>query len=280
VIRATQSLLFAVIYSIYLVFVMVPVQGLVIRPLCALNPKRRPALLRWWFQVQAHWVMGLAQWPGGMRLEPPGDLPAEPLIAVMNHQSMLDIPAGVALLSGPYPVIPIRAKYTRGFPGISGLSRLANFPALRQGERATRAEHAAMVGAAEAVERGERTLLLYPEGHRSPDGELRPFMTQGLKLVFRHAGSRPVYLIVIDGAWRLRGLSDIALRLSGRRVQLRVAGPFAIPAERGEHEAFIGSLRDEMAATLARMRGLDVPGASETPDPRSTPIATHASLVG
>lgn len=279
-IRATQSLLFAVIYSIYLVFVMVPVQGLVIRPLCALNPKLRPALLRWWFQVQAHWVMGLAQWPGGMRLEHPGDLPAEPLIAVMNHQSMLDIPAGVALLSGPYPVIPIRDKYTRGFPGISGLSRLANFPALRQGERVTRAEHTAMVGAAEAVERGERTLLLYPEGHRSPDGELQPFMTQGLKLVFRHAGSRPVYLIVIDGAWRLRGLSDIALRLSGRRVRLRVVGPFAIPAERGEHEAFIDSLRDVMTVTLAGMRGLDVPGAPETPGSRSTPIATHASLVG
>jgi len=298
VIRATQSLLFAVIYSIYLVVVMVPVQGLVIRPLCALNPLRRPAILRWWFQVQAHWVLGLARHLGGLRLHVEGTLPEAPLILVMNHQSLLDIPAAVSLLRGPYPVIPIRDKFTRGFPGISGLSRLAGFPALKQGERATRAEHAAMVAAAEAVARGERTMILYPEGHRSRDGEIQPFMTQGLKLVFRHAHQHPVYVVVIDGMWQLRSFTDITLRLAGQRAEVRVLGPYTIPTERGDHEAFIASLREEMVTTLDRLRGRETtiplagPGAAgrsgapdlaEASDPlgsRSASVASHAPRVG
>jgi len=292
VIRAAQSLLFAVIYFIYLIVVMPPVQGLVIRPLCALNPLRRPAILRWWFQVQAHLVIGLARFLGGLRVEVEGSLPDSSLIVVMNHQSLLDIPLGVSLLRGPYPVIPIRATYTRGFPGISGLSRLAGFPSLKQGERATRAEHAAMVAAAEAVARGERTMLIYPEGHRSRDGEIQPFMAQGLKLVFRYAHQCPVYVVVIDGAWHLRSISDIAFRLARQTVHLRVLGPYTIPTERGDHEAFIASLRAEMVLTLARLRGREtpftlptsgasgLPGASDPLGPRSASVAPHASRVG
>lgn len=270
-IRATRSLAFAVIYSIYLVAVMAPVQWLVIRPLCALNPLRRAAILRWWFQVQAHWVLGLTRVLGGLRVDLRGSLPDTPLVLVMNHQSLLDIPIAVSRLRGPYPIIPIRERYTRGFPGISGLSRLAGFPSLRQGERATRAEHAAMVACAEAVERGERTLIIYPEGHRSKDGEIQPFMTQGLKLVFRHAHRHPVYLMVVDGAWRLRTFADIALRLAGQPVLVRVLGPYAVPAERAEHDAFIATLRDDMLATLARLRG-DTPSA--------VPLARPVTLAG
>jgi 1-acyl-sn-glycerol-3-phosphate acyltransferase len=255
--RWPQSLLFAVIYSIYLVLVMLPVQGLIVRPLCALNPKRRPAILRFWFSFQAHWVLGLCRTLGGLKIDVQGALPAESLIVVMNHQSLLDIPACVALLKGPYPIIPTRDYYTRWIPGISGLARLGGFPSLRQGARASRAEHAALVAAAEAVAHGERTMVIYPEGHRSKDGQILPFMSQGLKLVFRHAPHRPVYVVVVDGAWQLRSFSDIAFRLAGKTARVRVMGPFAIPAERREHDAFIDSLREQMVATLARLRRAD-----------------------
>ena len=131
-IRATQSLLFAVIYSIYLLAVMLPAQWLVLRPLCALNPLRRPAILRGWFRLQADWVLGMARRLGGVRFDVQGALPPVPLIVVMNHQSLLDIPVAVSLLRGPYPIIPTRDRYTRWIPGISGLARLAGFPSLNR----------------------------------------------------------------------------------------------------------------------------------------------------
>ena len=270
-IRAARSLLFGIIYSIYLVAVMLPFQGLVLRPLCALKPKWRPAILRWWFRFSAEWVIGLARVLGGMRYTSDGPLPAEPLILVMNHQSLLDIPAGVALLRGPYPVIPTRAYYTKWIPGVSGLARLAGFPALQQSGRASRAEHQALVAAAEAVKHGERSMIIYPEGHRSKGGELLPFMTQGLKLVFRHAHQRPVYMGIIDGAWKMRSFADIMLRISGQNITVRVHGPYTVPSERSEHDAFIARLEADMVAHLARQRGTT---------PTAVPLARTAPLVG
>ena len=45
-------------------------------------------------------------------------------------------------------------------------------------------------------------------------------------------------ILVIDGAWHLRSLSDIALRLAGQTVQVRVLGPYAIPEEALQSDRF------------------------------------------
>jgi 1-acyl-sn-glycerol-3-phosphate acyltransferase len=261
-----QSLLFSVIYPICLVVVMGTVQGLVIRPLCALSPKHRLTIVGWWLRSHARVALGMAQRLGGLRLHVRGSLPETSCIVLMNHQSLLDIPVGVSLMRGPCPLIPTRDRYTRGVPTISGLSRLAGFPSLSQGGRASRAEHRVMLAAADAVGRGERSLLIYPEGHRSRTGELQPFMTSGLQLVLRRTRERPVYIVVVDGLWRLRSVADIALRLAGSIATVEVRGPYPIPPDPRDHQAFIASLRGEMLAMLERLRA---------PDPESTPLASH-----
>lgn len=271
--RATQSLSFSVIYSIYLLVVMGPVQLLILRPLCALRPGWRPAILRTWFRWQANLVLGFARRAGGLEVKVRGSLPPRNLILLMNHQSLLDIPVGVSLLSGPYPVIPTRDRYTRWIPGISGLARLAGFPSLRQTGRASRAEHAAIAAAADAVGRGERTLIIYPEGHRSRDGALLPFMTEGLRLIFRRTRNVPVYLAVLDGLWRLRTFADICLRLAGNEVSVEIRGPFTVPPETAAHPAFIASLEAEMRAALDGMR------AASPPRPESASLASRVQPV-
>jgi 1-acyl-sn-glycerol-3-phosphate acyltransferase len=256
-IRTVRSLLFSVIYPIYLVVVMGTVQELVVRPLCALFPSRRPAMVRAWLRFHARMVLGMAKGIGGLRLHIRGTLPEASCVILMNHQSLLDIPVAVLLVRGPYPVIPTRDRYTRGIPTISGLTRLAGYPSLSQGARATRAEHRAMIAVADQVHRGERSLLIYPEGHRSPDGELQPFMNSGLQLIFRRTPSTPVYLIVVNGLWQLRSVAEIALRTGRCVVHGEILGPYAIPPDPREHEAFIASLRAEMQAALDRLRAAE-----------------------
>ena len=132
--------------------------------------------------------------------------------------------------------------------------RLARCPFLDQGEGATRAELLALARAADDVARGEQSFLIYPEGHRSRDGRLQPFMPRGSRLVLERARDRPVYLVVVDGLWHLRTLADIAFRLAGSSARAVVLGPFAVPGENSEVGPFVEFLRERMAEALASLR--------------------------
>jgi hypothetical protein len=79
-------------------------------------------------------------------------------------------------------------------------------------------------------------------------------MTSGLQLLFRRAQNRPVYLVVVDELWRMRGIKDIALHLGDNQAHVEVLGPYDIPSDPREHEAFVASLHDTMAATLSGLR--------------------------
>jgi 1-acyl-sn-glycerol-3-phosphate acyltransferase len=271
--RAMQSLSFAVIYSIYLVAVMAPVQWLIVRPSCALLPRRRAAIQRAWLHGQARWLLGLARSLGGMRVEIQGALPEESCVVLANHQSLLDIPIALTLLRGPMPLVPTRARYGRGIPGLSGILRMGGHPMLAQGERATRAEHRALIAAADQVARGERSLLLFPEGHRSRDGAIGPFMSAGFELIMRRAPERPVYVVAIDGLAALRTFADIALRLAGTRARVAIRGPFAVPADPAARAAFVPRMREEMLAAFA---GLSDRETGRVPAPTVQPRARLA----
>ncbi len=175
----------------------------------------------------------------------------------MNHQSVLDIPLGVSLVPGPLPIIPTRDRYRRGIPGISVLARMARFPFVTQGARATREELRALAAAAERVAAGEAYLLIYPEGHRTRDGEIGPFMKSGLRLVLPRA-RRPVYCIVADGIWRSRTVADTLAHFAQSQVRVAVLGPFEPPDVEGATaktlDAFIDTLREQMVAALADLR--------------------------
>ncbi len=233
---------------------MEPVQWLVVWPLIVLMPARRRRVTRAWLQLQARLVLALARVVGGLRLTIEGAIPPTSCIVLMNHQSVLDIPVGVSLVRGPYPLIPTRASYRRAIPGISTLMRLSRQPLVSQQAQATRAEHRAITEASEQVARGEHSLILFPEGHRSTDGEMLPFMTSGLRRILGGVRQRPVYLAVVDGYWHLRTIGDAAFRLAGTSARVSILGPYTIPPAPGDIDRFIGFLRGRMIEALARGR--------------------------
>jgi 1-acyl-sn-glycerol-3-phosphate acyltransferase len=251
-VRAVRSLTFILLYCLFVLIVIGAGQRLIIWPLITIRPRRRRAIVRWWLRFNARATFALARVVGGLRLTIEGRIPPEPVVVVMNHQSVLDIPLGVLMTPGPYPIIPTRDRYGRRIPGIAPLTRLAQYPLVSHGRTAKREELLALRDAADKVNAGDNSLVIFPEGHRTRRGEIAPFMKSGLGLILPRA-QRPVYCIVADGMWQARTIWDAALRFAGLHVHARVLGPFQPPA-RGDVEAFLDDLRERMIAEIADMR--------------------------
>jgi 1-acyl-sn-glycerol-3-phosphate acyltransferase len=250
--RAARSLLFFAVYAVYLVAFFGLVQRVVVWPLVLIRPKRRYDIVGAWFRVLADSTLRLARVLADVRLDVRGGVPPGSAVVVMNHQSLLDVPIAYSIVSRPYPVIPTRRLYARGIPGVSPLLRLARAPFVSQTREGARADVKSITRATEEVAAGRLSMLIFPEGHRTYDGQLSPFMTGGLRVVLSRA-RRPVYLIVADGLWHARTAGDALFNFAGTRGRVRVIGPLP-PPEPGDTETFIAGLEARMGAVLAEMR--------------------------
>jgi 1-acyl-sn-glycerol-3-phosphate acyltransferase len=227
-----------------------PFQRIVIAGLARLLPAKRLAILTWWERLLAHFVLGSTRLLGGANIEPPPEIPGrEGVLVLMNHQSVLDIPLVVAAMRPLHPRIVTRARYTRGKPLISHMTRLYQYPAVDP-----RANVRAQI---EAIAENARTspvpFMIFPEGHRTRDGEIGPWKEGGLRGIL---GARrwTVHLLVADGYWRSARLVDFIAnvsRIHGRAVTL---GPFEGPEPGTDPEAFITEMRERMVAGLAALR--------------------------
>lgn len=259
--RAARSVLFFALYGLWVVLFFGPFQRLVIWPLTRIFPGRHNPIMSGWFRHLANSTLWQARVIGGVRVTVSGTMPRGSAVFVVNHQSLLDIPLVYSRVGPPYPVIPTRALYARGIPGISLLIRLARLPLVHQTRESRRQDVVAIAQVADAVARGESSTLIFPEGHRTRDGEIGPFMRAGLRAILARA-RQPVYLMVIDGLWRARTTADSLLHFAGMRGVLHVLGPFAAPPEEGL-DGFVDELRQRMCAELDLMRGRPPQGRTE-----------------
>jgi 1-acyl-sn-glycerol-3-phosphate acyltransferase len=256
--RTLRSGMFFVAYSIFTLTLFDLGQRLVIWPAVWLFPVKRRAIVRRWLRFLAKGSLWISRVFGGVRVTWDGTAPTESCLLVMNHQSLLDITIAVKAAQGPQAVIPTRERYGHGIPGISSLTKLGRFPLVTQQPRPSKAEVAALLQAAKDLANGETTLIIYPEGHRTTDGSILPFMRSGLKLLLSRA-QRPIYYIVSDGLAHARTLDEMAHSFANSKVSVAIRGPFPPPAKENI-DAFIDDLHARMSATLADMRGVHAVG--------------------
>jgi len=222
----------------------------VLWPAVALLPRRRHALVSAYMRVMARVIFALLG-AGGARAVRAGHLPTQgPLLALMNHQSLVDI-LTVILLGRPYvPWFVSRRRYGRFVPTIAFCQRLLGCPIIEPSER-----RAALATLREAARSQDHGLVIFPEGHRTPDGEIGPFHSAGMELMLRER-PLPVYLVVTDGFWTCRRLGDFVFNIHKIDGRTEVLGPFAPPAP-GRTAEFVGEMREKMVAHLHAMRGPD-----------------------
>jgi 1-acyl-sn-glycerol-3-phosphate acyltransferase len=220
-------------------------------PLIGLMPQRRVALISWFMKVISHGILGLLRL-GGARFERRGRLPTgrpgQPILVLMNHQSLVDIPTATVMSEGPAPAFVTRNRYRRFIPLVSPSIRLLGCPIIdpRRDPR----------GAMAAIERVARqdaaSLLIFPEGHRSRDGRLGPFKAAGTLAALR-GRPMPIYLVVTDGMWASRRFVDFVVNVHRVRGVTEVMGPFDPPAAE-DVPAFVERARALMAERLEGLR--------------------------
>jgi 1-acyl-sn-glycerol-3-phosphate acyltransferase len=175
-------------------------------------------------------------------------------ILVANHQSQVDALVAFALFR---PFKPVSKSAVRWIP-IFGWNMMMNrYVTLSRGERKSVAQ---MVEDCRYWLRRGMPVMVYPEGTRSPDGEIKEFKNGAFMLAVEE--NCPVYPIVIDGTGDALPKNSLLVGLRAD-IRGRVLDPIApdSPVLGGEEHARhrAGALREHVRACmireLARMRG-------------------------
>jgi 1-acyl-sn-glycerol-3-phosphate acyltransferase len=212
-------------------------------------PKRRFALISHYMKWMSRNIFRCLTL-GGARIRRSGRIPTEtPIIVVANHQSLLDI-CQATLLADPYvPAFVTRRRYGRFVPLVSASVRMLGSPIIDPARNPR--------GALEIMRKTVRELphgiLIFPEGHRTRDGEVGPFRSAGLQVLLTDRPT-PVYLVVNEGSWRVRRLADTLFNLPLVDARSEVLGPFEPPPDPKEIPAFVERLREAIRARLREMR--------------------------
>lgn len=122
---------------------------------------------------------------------------AYPRVIVCNHQSALDLAWGAAIC--PIRALVIGKKEVIFIPFIN-LAWWA-FRFIRVDRKDSKKAIASVKGVAEELRTKRRSLLIAPEGTRSPDGNILPFKKGAFHIAIESKAS--VYPIVVRGAFDL-----------------------------------------------------------------------------
>lgn len=229
------------------------VQRFVIGPWIWIRPSRRTAILSGWIQALAWMCTRPIATIGGAHIPVPPQVPFEPgVLIVMNHQSLFDIPMVVESARPGHPRILTRKRYTRWIPLISHMLRLYQYPIVDP-----RGNPSEIRASLDEIRRAARTsevpLALFPEGTRTKDGEIGRFRKNGLKAILQ---ARPwnVYVLVVDGFWRVAKFKDFIEGISKLRGRLELAGILEWTDPEADPDPFIDEIRATMVRGLVEIR--------------------------
>lgn len=227
------------------------IQRIIVAGMVRMHPGSRDAILERWMRALARFTLRVpVQFVGGARI---AELPAiegrAGSLILMNHQSLLDIPLAVLTIRDRHPLIVTRRRYARGIPLVSHMLRLYGMPLVEPGSR-TREQIEELARVARAA---DHPLLIFPEGHRTRDGEIRPFKRAGLEAILAQRDWQ-THVLVADGFWRCGRLADYVTHITGVRGRIHHLGPFDFVATRDDPAEFAERMHAEMRAGLAALR--------------------------
>ncbi|MEN8114453.1 MAG: lysophospholipid acyltransferase family protein [Actinomycetota bacterium] len=174
-------------------------------------------------------------------------------IFVSNHQSMYDVPIFGGLLPRNYPKYVAKRSLAKGIPSVSLNLRVGGNALIDRGDREQ--AMAAIREMAADAERRDVSVVIFPEGTRSREGELGEFRPGGLAAIMEAAPNLPIVPTAIDGSWRvfLHNMFPIPF---GAVVHIRFGEPIVRTPDESPVEA-LSACQTWIEATLDEWRSAD-----------------------
>jgi 1-acyl-sn-glycerol-3-phosphate acyltransferase len=166
--------------------------------------------------------------------------PRQPYVYMSNHQSVVDV--GAIILTLPTSWRFVAKRELTWIPFFGWAIALGGHVVIDRGRHARAV--ASLRRAAERVRNGV-SVIIFPEGTRSPDGELQPFKSGGFHLALE--AQVPVLPVTVSGSRQLTPKGS--LRVESGRVRVRYGKPIETRGLATEHrEALKQRVRDAIAA--------------------------------
>ncbi len=177
--------------------------------------------------------------------------PGRPYVVISNHQSMFDIPILTGGLFWSFPLFVSKRELARGIPSISYNLRVGGSALIDRSDRQQARQAIRALG--QRIREWSVSAVIFPEGTRARDGQLKAFKPGGALELIAAAEGLAVLPAAIDGSWKLlrHSLRPVPF---GTRVRVWLGEPMDRAGGESPEELL---RRAELAvqATLRRWRG-------------------------
>lgn len=212
------SIIYYVVFGFWLCLFH-PIQWICLK--IGYNAHKKSVCVLNWFLVRTTHLLGTTYQMKGLELIPNN----EPIIFVSNHQSMYDIPPMIWFFRKNHPKFISKIELGKGIPSVSfnlrhGGSVLINRKDAKQALDAIKS-------IANYIETHHRSVVIFPEGTRSKDGQTKPFKTNGLKTLFEEAPNATVVPISIQNSWKMVRFGSFPMGL-GSQIKFTIHPPIKV----------------------------------------------------
>jgi len=159
-------------------------------------------------------------------------LPKErPIILISNHQSLFDIPPIIWGFRNHHPKFISKIELGKNIPSVSYNLRHGGSILIDRNKRLQAAKEIEKLG--RYIENNHYAASIFPEGTRTKDGKVKPFMSAGVNALLKGAPSAVVVPLVIDGNYELlkKGLYPMSFGVKIKYTVLDSVDPGTITVE-------------------------------------------------
>ena len=154
-----------------------------------------------------------------------------PIILISNHQSLFDISPIIWGFRTHHPKFIAKIELGKGIPSVSYNLRHGGSALIHRDKPLQSVREIGKLG--RYIEQNRYAVSIFPEGTRTKDGKMKPFLPAGVDALLKAAPSALVVPLAIDGTYELtkRGLYPMSFGVGIKFTALAPIEPGILTAE-------------------------------------------------